>query len=100
MMRHVPYTGSEIPTIETASTQLRKEGYGISACPYPQNFITPTLKAETDTCLYLAKGSVEIASDGKTCKLKPGDKLYLTKDDKYVVRVLSAEGSYHFIGKK
>ncbi len=100
-VQFVPWTGSATPAVSELTTQLRNEGFALSAHPCPPNHTSLLFKTDTPFCICNSKGAISLEiKNGATQILHPGDKAYVPAGCQFECRVLSNDGAYYFIGQQ
>lgn len=100
MAKHIPGNLANITDVGVFSTQVKKDGYYITAHPLPFKHRTPPKKPDKEMCLALARGKISVMVSGTQYNLSTSDRLYLNPGETFEVTVHSQEGAYYFLGTK
>lgn len=99
-VKYVPWSSKEVPDAPKVSQLLKEEEFGITAHAIPPTSISTPFICKANSCIALAKGTIEIDIDGNSFILNPGDRLYIMNDINFEYKVLSQIGAYFFLGMK
>jgi quercetin dioxygenase-like cupin family protein len=103
MIRLVPLhsqPSSHVPTEQEAEARMRQEGYESFSWYDVPGAQYPTHQHHYDECIWVIRGEIQFEIEGVQYSLKPGDKLYLSKETPHTASVPKNTSVTYLVGQK